>query len=150
MTSKKPTTKKSTVSTGKIVAVSAGIAALGAGAYYLLGPDAKKNQKKVGAWMDTAEKEISAVVTKAKKVSEPIYHGLVDGLVAKYAKQYNLKEKEITAFAKHLKSEWKGAKAVATKKIAATTKKVVSTEKSILKKVAKKVAPKKATKKITR
>lgn len=147
MTAKKPTQKKSTISTRKIVAVSAGIAALGAGAYYLLGPDAKKNQKKVGAWMDTAEKEISAVVTKAKKVSEPIYHGLVDGLVAKYAKQYNLKEKEITAFAKHLKSEWKGAKAVATKKIAATTKKVSSAEKAVVKKMVnktvKKVAPKK-------
>ena len=32
---------------GKAMAIGASVAALGAGAYYLLGPDGKKNQKKI-------------------------------------------------------------------------------------------------------
>lgn len=142
MASKKSEPKKSGVSVGKVAAISAGVAALGAGAYYLLGPDAKKNQKKVGAWMDAAEKEISSVVKKAQKVSEPIYHNLVDGLVSKYASQYNMKEKEMATFAKKLKSEWKGTKTAVTKKAAAAVKAVAKAKKVVAK------AEKKAIKKV--
>ena len=75
-------------------------------------------------------------------MSEPIYHSLVDGLVAKYASQYKLKEKEMTAFAKHLKSEWKGVKAMTTKTVKKAVKKTSPVKKEVAK--AAKTAVKKA------
>ena len=50
--------KKNGMSAGKMAAVGAGLAAVSAGAYYLLGPDGKKNQKKAGALINKIEKEI--------------------------------------------------------------------------------------------
>ena len=48
---------KKGMSLGKRVMIGAGVAAVGAGAYYLLGPDGKKNQKKAKAWMAKMKKE---------------------------------------------------------------------------------------------
>ena len=100
------------MSKGKKVAIGAGIgatvAAVGAGAYYLLGPNAKAHQKKVSLLMAKMKKEVQSEIKKAEEVTTPLYHKVVDVVSENYAKQYKIHEKEIKAFAKKLKSEWKG------------------------------------------
>lgn len=100
--------KKSKISTGKIIAIGAGVAALGAGAYYFLGPNSKKHQQKAKVWMTKMEKEAESKMKKIKSVTGPIYRKTVDTLAETYSKQYKEHVPEIKAFAKHLKSSWKG------------------------------------------
>ena len=54
------------MSGGKKVAMLGSMAALGAGAYYLLGPDAKKHQKKASVLMAKMKKEVESEFEKAK------------------------------------------------------------------------------------
>jgi len=89
------------------VAVGAGIAALGAGAYYLFGPKAKTHQKKAKALMEKMKKEVMNEIKKVKKVTPPIYHKTIEIVSKNYAKQYKLHEKDVKAFADKLKKEWK-------------------------------------------
>lgn len=116
--------KKSGMSVGSKVALGAGVAALGAGAFYLLGPNAKAHQKKVSVLANKMKKEVTKEVKKAKAVTVPLYHKAVDTVSKNYAKQYKLHEKDINALAKKMKAEWKGAKKV-VKKAVRTTKKGV-------------------------
>jgi hypothetical protein len=58
--------KKKKMSGSKVLAVEAGMAALGAGAYYLLGPDAKKHQKKASVLMSKIKKEVKKDTKKLK------------------------------------------------------------------------------------
>ena len=58
--------KNKKMSGGKKMMVGAGMAALGAGAYYLLGPDAKKHQKKASAVIVKMKKEVESEFKKAK------------------------------------------------------------------------------------
>lgn len=68
--------KKKGISGGKMLAVGAGVAALGAGAYLLLGPDGKKNRKAAGKMISKVKKEIKKdvmpVVKKAIKKAKQI------------------------------------------------------------------------------
>lgn len=112
---KKNTNKKSGMSGGKITATAAGMAALGAGAYYLLGPNAKAHQKKAKVLFGKIKKEVASEIKKVKEVTPPLYHKVVDVVSENYAKQYKMHEKDIKAFAKKIKSEWKGVNKVAKK-----------------------------------
>jgi acetyl-CoA acetyltransferase len=120
---KKNTNKKGGMSGGKMVAVGAGIAAAGAGAYYLFGPKAKAHQKKAKVLMGKMEKEVASEIKKVKEVTHPIYHKAVDVISKNYAKQYKLHEKDIKAFAEKMKSEWKNAAKKSVKKPVKTSKK---------------------------
>ena len=99
-------TKKG-MSVGSKVAIGAGLAALGAGAYYLLGPDAKANQKKVKSLITKMQKEVEKESKKIKDISSPLYNKAVDVISKNYAKQYKAHSKDIQSFAKKLKGEWK-------------------------------------------
>lgn len=105
------TKKKDGMSGGKM----ATMATLGAGVYYLLGPDAKAHQKKASVLMGKIKKEVGSEMKKAKKASEPMYHKLIDVISSNYIKQYGAHEGEIKALNKKLKSEWKGAEKLAKK-----------------------------------
>ena len=114
------------MSGGEKVAMGAGLAAVGAGAYYLFGPKSKAHQKKVKMLAEKIKKEVAGEVKKAKAVTAPLYHKAVDVVSKNYAKQYKEHEKEIKALALKLKSEWKNAdKAVkkAVKKVKSVAKK---------------------------
>jgi len=106
------------MSASKKVAVGAGIAALGAGAYYLFGPNAKVHQKKASVLMGKIKKEVVSEIKKAKSVTIPMYHKTIDVVSKNYAKQYKLHEKDIKAIAKKLKSEWKEINKVVKQKSA--------------------------------
>ncbi len=105
MTTKKTSqpTETKKMSTGAKVAGVAGIAATLAGAYYLLGPNAKANQKKASTLLAKMKKEVQSEIKKAKDVTMPLYNNAVDAISEKYAKEYKAFDKEIKAFAKKLK-----------------------------------------------
>ena len=52
---------------GKALAIGAGVAAVGTAAYLLLGPNGKKNQKKVKAWAGKAKSKATVEIKKAQK-----------------------------------------------------------------------------------
>ena len=54
------------MSAGKKVAIGGAMAAIGAGAYYLLGPDAKNHQKKASGLVSKIEKEVEKDAKKLK------------------------------------------------------------------------------------
>lgn len=137
MTSKKQT-KKSSISVGKVVAIGAGVAALGAGAYYFLGPNGKKNQKKAAVWMVKMRKEVEKKMITIKNISEPIYKSAVDALANTYSKQYKEYSGEIKSFAKQLKSEWTNVKSKTKPAVKQAKKSVKKTIKAV-----KKIATKK-------
>ncbi len=114
--------KKSGMSGGSMVAVGAGVAALGAGAYYLMGPKGKAHQKKVSALAAKMKKEVTSQAKKMKEISMPVYHKTVDMIAENYAKQYKMHEGDIQAFAKKLKSEWKASAKKVTKKVVSKSK----------------------------
>ena len=60
----KKNTKK--MSGAKKVLMAEGMAALGAGAYYLLGPDAKSHQKKASGLVSKIKKEVEKDAKKLK------------------------------------------------------------------------------------
>lgn len=102
--------KISKMSIGKKVSIGAGVTALGAGAYYLLGPNSKAHQKASLAVVSKMKKEITQKTKQAKDLTKSIYHKAVDTFVATYSKQYKIHKKDINALAKKLKSEWKAIK----------------------------------------
>ena len=115
--------KKGGVSGVKVLAGVAALGAAGAGAYYLLGPKAKAHQKKAVSLFNKIKKEVESEVKKAKEVGTPVYHKTVDMISENYAKQYQMHEPEIKAFAKKLKSEWKKATKKPVKKSVSKKKK---------------------------
>lgn len=70
---KNSTKKKSGMSVEKMVSMGAGVAVLGAGAYYLLGPNAKAHQKKAKALMTKMKKGVRSEMKKAKDASVSLY-----------------------------------------------------------------------------
>ena len=120
---KKNTNNKKSGSVGKTIAIGVGAAAVGAGAYYLLGPKSKAHQKKAKALIAKMQKEVKIKVAEAKVVTEPLYHKAVDFLSANYAKQYKEHGPAIKAFANKLKKEWKSSKKEIIKKVSKTPKK---------------------------
>ena len=115
--------KEKGMSGGKITATVAGMAAIGAGAYYLFGPNAKTHQKKAKILMAKIKNEVAREVKKVKEVTPPLYHKAVDTVSKNYAKQYKLHEKDIKFIANKLKKEWQDANKIVKK----TAKKAVST-----------------------
>ncbi len=102
--------KMSKMSIAKKVSIGAGLATLGAGAYYLLGPNSKIHQKKASAVVSKIKKEIIQKTKQVKNLTKPLYDEAVDNFVAIYSKQYKIHEKDINVLAKKLKSEWKSIK----------------------------------------
>ncbi len=124
-------TKKGKGNVGKIVAISAGVAALGGAAYYFFGPKSNKHQKSAKAWMVKMKKEVAKKVDSTKGATEKLYHSTVDSLAKTYSTQYKAHAPEIVAFAKQLKGQWKH---------------IAKSAKNTVKKATKKAKPK-ATKK---
>lgn len=138
--------KKSGVSVGKVVAIGAGVAALGATAYYFLGPNGKKNQKATKDWMIEAKKKIIEKVEKTKEMTQEVYDIVIDQVVDPYIKKNAGSVKEIKAFADTVKKQWKDVARVraAKNKTKYPVKKVVKkVAKKVVKKTVKKVAKKK-------
>ncbi len=118
--------KKNKILTSKVVVIGAGVTAIGAGAYYLLGPKSKLHQKKTKVWMDGMVIDVEKKLKKVKAMTKPLYHEILDTLALEYGKKHKEYKNEVHTFAKKLKSEWKGVEKKVTpaiKKIKKVTKK---------------------------
>ena len=61
------------MSVGNIATIGAGAAAVGAGAYYFLGPKGKQHRGKAKSWMVEMEKEIEKKLKKAKMPPKKLF-----------------------------------------------------------------------------
>ena len=115
--------KNKKISRTKKAMLGVGVAMASAGAYYFLGPKGKAHQKKALVLMAKMKREVMQKTAKAKSITVPLYHKTVDTLASTYAKQNKAHGKDIQAFAKKLKSEWKSVAKKVTKKPTANKKK---------------------------
>lgn len=120
---KKVENKKKGVSAGAVIGVGASVAALGAAAYLLFGPNGKKNQKAIKGWSVKMKGEIIEEFEKAKHLTEPMYHEIVDKVQARYAKFQNVDKKELESVIKGIKNNWKAISKNTSKKTIKKSKK---------------------------
>jgi hypothetical protein len=90
-----------------IMGIGAGVAALSAAAYVLFGPEGKKNRKIIRGWSVKMKGEIIEKFENAKELTEPVYHNIVDGIQAKYAKLKNVDPEELQNVVAEIKKHWK-------------------------------------------
>ena len=93
------------------------MATLGAGAYYLFGPNAKAHQKKAKILIAKIKSGVAKEIKKVKEVTPPLYRKAVGTVSKNYAKQYKLHEKDIKFIANKLKNEWQGANKIVKKTV---------------------------------
>lgn len=105
---KKQTTKKKGMSAKTVVGLGVGIAALSAATYLLFGPNGKKNQKIIKGWTVKMKGEIIEEFEKAKELTEPIYHNIIDKIQNKYAKIKGIDQEELRGVIEEIKKHWKG------------------------------------------
>ncbi len=103
--------------------IGTGVAALSAAAYVLFGPEGKKNRKIIRGWSVKMKGEIIEKFENAKELTEPVYHDIVDGIQAKYAKLKNVDPDELNKVVGEIKKHWKTLKKEAMRKKTKTTKK---------------------------
>ena len=130
---KKTTPKKNNdAMVKKVAAIGTGVAAIGAAAYYLLGPNGKKHQKMAKGWATSMKAEALAQFKKTKGETKETYHKIVDEIAKSYTKNGKADVAKITKHAQDLKKQWLQVQ-----------KKAKSSVKTIAKKAVKKVTPKK-------
>lgn len=132
---KKNTQKKDTLSTGAVMAIGAGVAALAAGGYYFFGPEGKKHRGKLKGWMIKMKGEIVEKMENAKELSQSVYEQIIDSVAANYLKDSTINASDVRALVGRLKRDWKG--------ISQSIKRATKTAPK--KKVAKKAPAKKKT-----
>ncbi|MBX4189382.1 hypothetical protein KW785_02185 [Candidatus Parcubacteria bacterium] len=89
------------------VLVGAGLAAVAAGAYFFLGPNGKKHQKKMKGWMVKMKGEVLERLEDAREMTEPVYNEIIDGVAQTYSVANKVPKSEIVALATDLKRHWK-------------------------------------------
>ena len=100
-------TNDKSVSTSTILAIGAGVAAIATTSYYLFGPEGKDHRDKVKGWMIKMKGEIIERIEDVKELTEPLYHEIVDSVVASYMATSKISKDEVKAYADKLKGQWK-------------------------------------------
>ena len=95
------------LSGGEVMGIGATVAALGAAAYVLFGPDAKKNKKIIKGWSVKMKGEIIEKLEEAKEITEPVYHKIIDTVSAKYSKIKKVDPKDLEIAVAEVKKHWK-------------------------------------------
>lgn len=99
--------KNNNSNTAKLVVIGAGLAGLAATAYFFLGPKGKKHRHNTRAWAIKMKGDIVEKLEKAKKISEPVYHEIIDSVAKQYANKMKTGREEVEELAKDLKKHWK-------------------------------------------
>ena len=129
--------KQTESSTGKILALGASVAALGAATYYFFGPEGKKHQKNFKGWMIKMKADVIEKIENAEEVTEATYHKIVDAVADAYTKTGKVSKEEIALYAGVLKDQWRHIVKTTEKPVKRTIKKVATAVKTV-KKAAKK------------
>ena len=107
---------------GTAAGITVGVAAVGAIAYLLFGPDGKKNQKIVKGWAVKMKGEIMEELEKMEEISGPTYEKIIDKVGEKYKKIKNVDLEDVVTEINNFKKNWKEIE----KKSKAPAKKVVA------------------------
>lgn len=91
----------------KLAVIGASLAALAGTAYFLLGPNGKKNQKHTKAWALKMKSDVVEKLEKVRDITEPIYNEIIDSIAIKYEKLGKVDVTEIKELVKDLKKHWK-------------------------------------------
>ena len=97
---------KNNSSAAKKAFVGATLAGLAAAAYFLLGPKAKKNQQHAKAWAVKMKADVIEKLEKAREISKPAYHEIIDAVAEVYEKGNKADREDISALAQDLKKHW--------------------------------------------
>lgn len=125
---KKTASKKGMGASGA-VAVGVTVAAMSAAAYLLFGPEGKKNRKIIRGWSVKMKGEIIEKFEKAKDLTEPVYHSIVDQVSAKYAKMKDIDADELAQTIADIRKHWKSVSKDGKKAVKKVVKKVKSASK---------------------
>lgn len=117
--------KKTTgANVGKAVAIGASIAAIGAAAYLLFGPEGKKHQKNLKTWMIRMKADVMEKMEEAQDLTAPVYEKIVSEVEQKYKAMKNIDGDELKKEIDHLKKNWRAMmKSAKAKKPAAKASK---------------------------
>lgn len=105
----KKTKKEETNVVTKLGLAATLVGAVAAG-YFLYGPQAQENRRKIKAWTIKAKGEVLEQFEKKKEVTEEQYKTVVDKVTAKYGKLKSVGEAEAEKLNKELKKHWKAIK----------------------------------------
>ncbi len=116
-------------SAGTTLAVmGASIVGLASSAYFFLGPNRKKNQKHIKAWMIKMKADVIEKLEQTREVSEPIYNNIIDSIATKYENSKKIDHTEVQKLTQDLKKHWKiikGEAKVAKKETFKSVKKII-------------------------
>ena len=129
--------KKTGDNTGKVIAIGAGVAAIGVMSYLLFGPAGKKNQKKLKGWMLKMKGDVMEKMEDAKEVTTSAYENIVDEVGKKYKSLKNIDSAELAAEIASLKKGWKAVVSKSKKTITKGGKKVKAAVKNSVSKAKK-------------
>ena len=130
-----------------IVGVAAGLAALTAAGYFVLGPNGKNNRKAIKGWSLKMKGEVLERIEKLKEVTPEVYNSIIDEVSTKYGKVKNISADEVTEIALDLKKHWKAISRDLKAKEQGAKKKTTEVKKAVKKAVKTTAgAAKKATK----
>jgi hypothetical protein len=130
-----------------IVGVAAGLAALTAAGYFVLGPNGKNNRKAIKGWSLKMKGEVLERIEKLKEVTPEVYNSIIDEVSTKYGKVKNISADEVTEIALDLKKHWKAISRDLKAKEQGAKKKTTVVKKAVKKAVKTTAgAAKKATK----
>ena len=132
---KKIITKKINNNTNVVTlaVIGASLAGLTGTAYFFLGPKGKKHQKHTRAWAIKMKGDVIEKLEKARVVSEPLYHEIIDTVALRYEKEKKAGSKEIQEIAQDLKKHW----GIISREAKALRNETVKSTKKVVKKVKK-------------
>lgn len=97
---------KNNSSAAKTAFVGATLAGLAAAGYFLLGSKNDKNQQHAKAWAVKMKADVIEKLEKAREISEPVYHEIIDAVAAVYEKGNKADREDISALTQDLKKHW--------------------------------------------
>jgi hypothetical protein len=97
----------------KYAVIGASLAGLAATAYFFFGPKGKKRREHAKAWAIKMKGDVVEKLEKAREITEPIYHEIIDTVAKEYKKGKKASQPEIVALAEDLKKHWKSMSALA-------------------------------------
>lgn len=100
-------TKKTNSNTMQLAVLGASIAGIAATSYFFFGPKGKTHQRHAKAWAIKMKADVIEKLENARKISQPVYHEIIDSVATEYTKGKKASQEEVNALAKDLKKHWK-------------------------------------------
>jgi hypothetical protein len=90
-----------------LAVLGASLAGIAATAYFFFGPKGKSNQRHAKAWAIKMKGDVVGELEKAREITEPVYHEIINSVAKEYAKNKGVGRNEVNLLAKDLRKHWK-------------------------------------------